>query len=208
MNKPYNISVLDLLDNKFGKLFNYSEDEVKNFVDRYDIISNRNMCEVVSSHLSPGNIELDNRINNIIHFIQTLDEQHLSILEEYIQDFTDENPNMLWNMLHKKDKSLYKSADKFYEWISTLDDATLENYIFKAADRKPLHPEYIYIKKQAGTQVDILDGYITISSSNLIALDKFKDRMLAANACEYEHRIKKHGEITIHSYIFNMNKNK
>jgi len=63
----------------------------------------------------------------------------------------------------------------------------------------------MYIKEPV-TKVEILDGYIAVSSSNLDALDKFKERIMISNSCTYDHRIKKHNGITIHSYVFNMNK--
>ena len=200
------ISVIDLVNNKFGKLFDYSQEEADDFVSRFDIVANKTMFNQVSKYLSTDFLEINNRVNSVIQFIQTLDKESLKHFEQYIQEFTDSNPNMLWNMLHEKDTKLYKTPEKFYEWISTLDDDALESYIYKAADNLQLHPDYVYQKQQPGTKIDILDGYITVSSSNLSALEKFKDRMLASNDCEYEHRIKKHGEITIHSYVFNMNK--
>jgi C-terminal processing protease CtpA/Prc len=53
-------------------------------------------------------------------------------------------------------------------------------------------------------KVEMLEGYIAISSSNLQALDKFKDRVIQSSTIEWEHRIKKHGDVTIHSYVFNI----
>jgi hypothetical protein len=54
-------------------------------------------------------------------------------------------------------------------------------------------------------KVEMLEGYIAISSSNLKALDKFKDRVMKSSNTTCEHRIKKHGDVTIHSYVFNLN---
>jgi len=53
--------------------------------------------------------------------------------------------------------------------------------------------------------IEVLEGYIAISSSSLQALEKFKDRVTNVSALPWEHRIKKHGDVTIHSYIFNLN---
>lgn len=53
-------------------------------------------------------------------------------------------------------------------------------------------------------RVELLEGYIAISSSNLQALDKFKDRVIKTSDITWEHRIKKHGDVTIHSYVFNI----
>ena len=53
-------------------------------------------------------------------------------------------------------------------------------------------------------RVELLEGYIAISSSNLKALDKFKDRVSQSADITWEHRIKKHGDVTIHSYVFNI----
>ena len=71
-----------------------------------------------------------------------------------------------------------------------------------------IHPpaSYKFIPDTPQTKVQILDGYIAISSSNLKALDKFRDRVLKSNNLIYEHRIKTHEGVKIHSYIFNMDK--
>ena len=86
---------------------------------------------------------------------------------------------------------LDKLIDKIFEQ---------ENYI------KSPSPDMYDILTNNTTKVEILDGYIAISSSNKKALDKFRDRILASNSFEYEHRVKQHGEVTIHSYVFNMDK--
>ena len=52
--------------------------------------------------------------------------------------------------------------------------------------------------------VELLEGYIAISSSNLKALDKFKERVIKTSDITWEHRVKKHGDVTIHSYVFNI----
>ena len=62
----------------------------------------------------------------------------------------------------------------------------------------------IYNRIHRTPKVEILDGYIAITSSNLDALDRFKERVLRSNEVTFEHRIKKHGNITMHSYIFKM----
>ena len=112
---------------------------------------------------------------------------------------------MLWNMLSKADRVLYKKPDLFYEWLSTLSDDEMDKIIYRAADGKKLHPADIYKQDESSTRVEILDGYIAISSSNLKALDRFKDRVLKTNKCSYEHRIKIHNGVKIHSYVFDMN---
>lgn len=53
-------------------------------------------------------------------------------------------------------------------------------------------------------KVELLEGYIAISSSNLKALDKFKERVTKTSDITWEHRVKKHGDVTIHSYVFNI----
>ena len=86
-------------------------------------------------------------------------------------------------------------------------DNQVDKYIYRAADGRKLHPTDMYIiEDNKTTKVEILDGYIAISSSNLKALERFRDRLMKHNECSYEHRIKKHKGVTIHSYVFNMNK--
>lgn len=53
-------------------------------------------------------------------------------------------------------------------------------------------------------RVDMLEGYIAISSSNLQALEKFRNKVTGSGSIQWEHRIKKHGDVTIHSYVFNI----
>ncbi len=53
-------------------------------------------------------------------------------------------------------------------------------------------------------KLELLDGYIAISSSNLRTLDTFRDRLID-DGIEWEHRIKKHDGVVIHSYVFNTN---
>ena len=80
---------------------------------------------------------------------------------------------MLWNMISLDDKELYKTPEKFYEWLSSLNETEMEECIYKAADGKKIHPpaSYKFIPDTPQTKVQILDGYIAISSSNLKALD-------------------------------------
>ncbi len=187
-----------------NNFFKYTEEEAKLFCEAIEPDQLKDIHETISKGLKYN--PHSSKLHGIIDYIKTLTPSDLEIFETYIDKFTDQNPNMLWNMISTTDKKLYKTPDRFYEWLSTIsDDDKLNDFIMRAADGKNLHPDQFY-KLREGTKVEILDGFITISSSNLIALDKFKDRMLQSNDCEYEHRVKKHGEITIHSYVFNMNK--
>ena len=188
-----------------NNFFSYSKEEVSEFSKAIDPNQLRYIHETIARglevkpHLS--------KLHNIINYITTLSPPDLELFETHVDKFTDENPNMLWNMISVADKSFYKTPDKFYEWLSTIDsDDTLNDFIMRAADGRKLHPDNMY-KKGSPTKVEVLDGYITISSSNLQALEKFKDRVLKANDCSYEHRIKKHDGVEIHSYVFNMNNN-
>jgi len=187
-----------------NNFFNYSKEEVSEFSKAIDPNQLKYIHETISRGLqiSPH----VSKLHNIIDYIKTLTPSDLDLFETHIHKFTDENPNMLWNMISGTDKHFYKTPDKFYEWLSTISDDTLNNFIMRAADGKKLHPDYMY-KKGSATKVEVLDGYITISSSNLQALEKFRDRVLESNDCSYEHRIKKHDGVEIHSYVFNMNKN-
>jgi len=196
--------IITLLNNQ-DRLFDYTTEEVDSFVDSIHVSSQKGMIESVSKFIDSGYIDLSYRMNNLIDIIQTLDSDNLMLFEEFVKQWTDTNPHMLWNMLHKDDQKLYKNQENFYSWISTLKDDVLDNFIYKAADGKRLHPADIY-KTTKNTTVEILDGYIAVSSTNLKALEKFRDRMLLSNNFTYEHRVKKHGSITVHSYVFDTNK--
>tara|TARA_A100001201_G_scaffold1118_2_gene2841 strand:- start:2017 stop:2661 length:645 start_codon:yes stop_codon:yes gene_type:complete len=198
----------DLFDNSLpDTLFQYSEEEVEMFHEGFDYNTNKHMLNSVSKALKNNypTDDLKSSMNSIIQFLQTLTPDDLKIFERHMEDFAATNPNMLWNMLHKKDKKFYSTPDKFYDWLSRLSDNEVDKYIFRAADGRKLHSDDMYIKEPI-TKVEILDGYIAVSSSNLEALDRFKDRIMLTNTCSYHHRIKKHGDVTIHSYVFNMNK--
>ena len=70
-------------------------------------------------------------------------------------------------MLHPADRQLYKTEDKFHNWLSTLSEDATDRYIFRAADGLKLHSEYVYNPSVYGTKVEIIDGYIAISSTSL-----------------------------------------
>jgi hypothetical protein len=199
-----NINIFRLLE-KNNKLFDYSQEEVDSFIESVPLSSQKGMFQSVSKFINTGYIDLSNRMNYLIDTIQTLDSENLKMFEDFVKEWTETNPHMLWNMLHKDDQKLYKDQDRFYAWISTLSDEVLDTFIYKAAEGERLHSAEVY-EATKHTKVEILDGYIAISSTNLKALEKFRDRMLSTNDFTYEHRIKKHGEYTIHSYVFDTNK--
>ena len=203
MNKYF--STEDILDGNVENFFEYSQDEVDNFIQGFDFRYIKKMQESVSRAYKLQNKDTS-KINNIVSILKTLTSNDLDKLDKLVYEFTESNPNMLWNMLHKSDKNYYKDPDKFYEWLSKLNNEDLDNTIYTVADGKKLHPDYIYNKNSMPTKVELLDGYIAISSSNLEALNKFKERVLRSNDCSFEHRIKKHNGVTIHSYVFNLNK--
>jgi len=91
---------------------------------------------------------------------------------------------------------LDKTAEAFYNWLSTQTDDTLD---------KLLALPVIEDKREQVPKVEMLDGYIAISSSNIHALDRFRDRILKTNNLTYEHRVKTHEGIEVHSYVFDMN---
>lgn len=205
-NKKTNkLGVDDLLSgNSTLGLFKYSQEEYDEFRKGFDVGSVRYMLESISKSVRINDPD-KNKLDYLVNYIQTLAGDDLERFESMVETFTDTNPNMLWDMLHKADKELYNKPDLFYSWLSTLTDSDVDDYIIKAADGKKLHSDDMY-NKDSQTKVEILDGYIAISSSNLQALNRFRDRMLKANECSYEHRIKTHEGVEIHSYVFDMNK--
>jgi len=199
------IRIEDLFDENISDdLFVYSKDEI---VDFTKIINKYNLPSLIQSVVKgikkQPKVSSVKKIMDLLNLLSPNDIQHI---EKYLREYLESSPTMLWNMLHPADRKLYKNKDSFHDWLSTLSDDMLDQYIYRASDGRKLHSAYIYKPSMEGTTVEILDGYIAISSANLSALDKFKDRMLATNNCEYEHRIKQHGKVTIHSYVFNMNK--
>jgi len=193
----------DLFNNKFREdLFAYSQEEVDNLRRGLPISKQKYLQESITRSIK-YKPSID-KVQSLIDYIKTLTQGDLKDFEQYVRKHTEQNPNMLWNIIHTKDKNLYKTSDSFYDWVSTLSDDMVDHYACKALDGNPLHSDFVYDTKK--TKVEILDGYIAISSSNLSELNKFKERMLASNDCKCEHRIKKHGSVTIHSYIFNMGK--
>tara|TARA_A100001201_G_scaffold93098_3_gene81082 strand:- start:2010 stop:2633 length:624 start_codon:yes stop_codon:yes gene_type:complete len=185
------------------QLFKYTQEEVDDFTAGFNPLSIKNMHDSVSKALAfqPDKKDLL-KINNIMNLVRTLTSKDLEALDKVVQEFTESNPNMLWNMLHTADKEYYKTPDKFYDWLGTLSDDKVDETVYRVADGLKIHSDDIYIVEP--TRVRILDGYIAISSSNLDALDRFKERVLRNNDCSFEHRIKKHGDVTIHSYLFKM----
>ena len=193
-------------------LFEYTQEEVDQFHGGFDKSYLKNMYEAIMAGINYKDTHTD-KLNRIIDYIEMLSEEDLDLFDkDYIQKHTDTNPNMLWNMLSKYDKAFYKTPDEFYNWFSKIDDEALDSYILRAADGKKLHPDYIYNiishkEKEPTTKVEILNNKIAISSSNLKALEKFRDRVLASNSFPYEHRIKHIQGVKIHSYVFDMSKN-
>tara|TARA_R100000734_G_C3303111_1_gene93606 strand:+ start:127 stop:756 length:630 start_codon:yes stop_codon:yes gene_type:complete len=198
-------STEDILDGNVNNFFEYTQEEVDDFIQGFDPLYIKSMHESVSRALKFQTKDTS-KINNIISILKTLTSKDLDKLDKLVYEFTESNPNMLWNMLHKADKEYYKDPDKFYQWLSNLNNEELDKTIYTVADGKKIHSDDIYISKSGPTKVEILDGYIAISSSNLDALNRFKERVLRSNDVKFEHRIKKHDGITIHSYVFNLNK--
>ena len=197
----------DLLSgNDALQLFQYTQEEVDDFAQGFDPSYIKDMHVSVSSAINQSRSIKSNsgKIDNIIQILKQLTTSDLNKLDKLIYEFTESNPNMLWNMLSKADKEYYVEPDKFYSWLSTLSDKKLDQTIFRVADGKKIHHDDIYNRIHRTPKVEILDGYIAISSSNLDALDRFKERVLRSNEVTFEHRIKKHGNITMHSYIFKM----
>jgi len=105
------------------------------------------------------------------------------------------------------------SAELVTNYINTLSSSELEtftSYLESEVNGKlppdttaSLTPEVSSVHYPT-PKVEMLEGYIAISSSNLQALEKFKDRVIESASIEWEHRIKKHGDVTIHSYVFNI----
>jgi hypothetical protein len=138
-------------------------------------------------------------------------DQLFDYTQEELSDFHKAvHPDMLsevFDVVEKEHNSLKTSTD-----ISNLQD--IVDYISSLSPTQlDLFGQYIQGDVELDTKstdtypspvVEILEGYIAISSSSLQALDKFKDRLVGGDIT-WEHRIKKHDGVTIHSYVFNIN---
>ena len=206
LNKYFTIEEC-LEGNDKTQLFKYSDDECNDFVEGFNPSYIKDMQDSVSKAIKVYNPEDISVINKLLNIINTLSSDDLKKVDNMVTDFVDSNPDMLWNMLCDKDKEYYKESNIFYDWLATLSDEELDKTVLRVADNLPIHEPGFY-KPKALTKVEILDGYIAISSSNLDALDKFKERVLLTNDCSVEHRIKKHDGVTIHSYVFKMDNTK
>ncbi len=195
----------DLFSDKLkDSLFSYTQDEVDTLRSGLPARNQSTLFDQIRAIVHQRESKTVNKSKSLMDYIKSLTTDEVSEFEKYFTQYTHRDEERLWDILHTHDKSLYKTSESFYNWISTLSDEMLDYYANRALSGKPLHSSFVYTSKK--TKVEILDGYIAISSSNLSELTKFKERMLANNNCECEHRIKKHGNITIHSYIFNMGK--
>jgi len=105
------------------------------------------------------------------------------------------------------------STEIVSNYISTLSSAELETfntYLKQEINTSLINPSEDNMLSDTSSavysspKVEMLEGYIAISSSNLQALEKFKDRVVSSASIQWEHRIKKHGDVTIHSYVFNI----
>ncbi len=211
----FRLDIDDILaGNSKLNLFDYSQEDYDMFVNGFDTKAIRGMMEKVSDILN-GNISLDdeelndtkdvNRVEYLINYIQSLSSSDLDRFETMVNKF-DTNPHVLWNMLNNADKALYKKPEIFYKWLASITDEKLDQYVYKAIGGSKLHPDDMY-RNEPETKVEMLDGFIAISSSNLKALDMFRDRIIKThnNNCSYEHRIKTHDGVKVHSYVFDMN---
>ena len=203
--KDTGLTPSDLFSDKLrDNLFSYTQDEVDTLRNGLPARNQNMLFDQIRTIVHRQHIKSSNKTKSLMDYIKSLTTDEVSEFERYFSQYTQTNEERLWDILHIHDKNLYKTSETFYNWISTLSDEMLDYYANKALSGKPLHSSFVYNSKKA--KVEILDGYIAISSSNLSELTKFKERMLATNNCECEHRIKKHGDVTIHSYIFNMGK--
>ena len=195
------------LGNSKLNLFDYTQEEYQLFSNGFDTSTIKMMLDNVSRALTQdfSNTMLGSRrVEHLIDYIHTLSDSDLERFQKMVNSFEKVNTDMLWNMLHPQDKKFYKKPNLFYNWLATISDEKLDEYIYRAVGGEKLHPSDMYIKEPQ-TKVEFIDGFIAISSSNLKALDRFRDRVLKPNIdCKYEHRIKTCEGVKIHSYVFDM----
>lgn len=142
----------------------------------------------------PNNLSPFSLLNN------KLSEQLFDYTEEELEDFQKSiTPDIL--------PEVFKAVEDEYiiqnlPIANTFDDLSQEDkdVVTNFIEQQILKPT----AKNTAPKVELLDGYIAISASNLQTLDLFKDSLLGSDL-KWEHRIKKHGDVTIHSYVINMN---
>ena len=118
----------DLLSgNDALQLFQYTQEEADDFAQGFDPSYIKDMHVSVSSAINQSRSIKSNsgKIDNIIQILKQLTTSDLNKLDKLIYEFTESNPNVLWNMLSKADKEYYVEPDKFYSWLSTLSDKKL-----------------------------------------------------------------------------------
>lgn len=161
-----------------------------------------------SSNISPFSL-LNGKLNEqLFDFTQEeLDEFHKAIKPDMLCEVFDAVED---EYKIQSSPTALNAANAVADYLSVLSPEELNkfsDYLMKGV-QGDINPnsteksdtEYIY----NSPRVELLEGYIAISSSNLKALDKFKDRVIKSSDITWEHRIKKHGEVTIHSYVFNI----
>jgi len=142
----------------------------------------------------PSNLSPFSLLNN------KLSEQMFDYTHEELEDFQKDITSDILPEVFKAVEDEYTIQNlpiaKTFDDLSKEDRDVVTNFI----EQQILKPT----AKSAAPKVELLDGYIAISASNLQTLDTFKDRLLSSDL-KWEHRIKKHGDVTIHSYVINMN---
>ena len=142
----------------------------------------------------PNNLSPFSLLNN------KLSEQMFDYTHEELEDFQKSITSDILPEVFKAVEDEYiiqnlpitNTFDDLSEEDKKIVTSFIEQQIFKPTTKK------------TAPKVELLDGYIAISASNLKTLDSFKDRLLGSDL-KWEHRIKKHGDVIIHSYVINMN---
>ena len=87
-------STEDVLDDNVTNFFEYTQEEVDDFIQGFDPHYIKQMQESVSRAMKLQNNDSD-KINNIINILKTLTSSDLDKLDKLVYEFTESNPNML-----------------------------------------------------------------------------------------------------------------
>ena len=102
------LSSNDLFNPDFTEgMFEYTEDEVKDFHEGFDKLGVPigELYESVSESFKL--LPKANKIGNIIELMRALDPADIDRFEEYLEDFRSSNPNMLWKYsIRRQDRLL------------------------------------------------------------------------------------------------------
>ena len=163
----------------------------------------------------------EDRISDFVDYFKSLSKTDKPKVVKEIEQSEEIVTEVLWNLVGKVDREIlfHNDIDYFNDFIDTCPDPLLEVYINKLASGESLlnysiteklpikqskKEEPKKSKKPTPVTVQIIDGKLVISSTNLKTLKKFTKIMIDnGNRVEaYKEETPEHDSKTVYSYIF------